>query len=129
VFPGEFHLDRGFQSFLPSARLEYRFSKNRNLEINYRTWTNEPNLGQLQNVIDNSNPLQLRTGNPNLDQSYNSWLRAQFRSNNPETGRTLYASVQNNLVNNFIANSTFIADEATAIDNEIILEKGSQLIR
>src|SRR5690606_18822029 len=70
LFPGEFHLDRAFQSFLPSARLEYKFSRNKNLEINFRTQTSEPSLGQLQNVIDNSNPLQLRTGNPNLDQSF-----------------------------------------------------------
>lgn len=129
VFPGEFNLNRSFQAFLPSARLEYKFTDHANLQVNYRTWTNEPSVGQLQNVIDNSNPLQLRTGNPNLDQSYTSWARAQYRSYNPETGRSFFASVQGDFVRDFIANSTLIADAPLPINDDITLETGSQLIR
>lgn len=129
VFPATLSLDRTFRSLLPSARLEYKFSKDANFQFNYRTWTNEPNVSQLQNVIDNQNPLQLRTGNPNLNQSYNSWVRGQYRFNNPESGKSFYASLQGNFTRNYIANSTFIAEEPTPINDDIILESGAQLSR
>ena len=129
VFPETLSLNRTFQSLLPSARLEYKFSNNANFQFNYRTWTNEPNVSQLQNVIDNQNPLQLRTGNPNLDQSYNSWLRGQYRFNNPESGKSFYASLQGNFTRDYIANSTFIAETPTPINDDITLETGSQLTR
>lgn len=128
-FPADFQMDRVFHSILPSARLDYKFSKNKNLEINYRTWTNEPSVGQLQNVIDNSNPLQLRTGNPDLDQSYNNWIRGQYRAQNPERNKTFYASLQSNFVRDYIANSTLIAEEPTFINDDLTLETGSQLTR
>ncbi len=32
----------------------------------YRARTNAPGISQLQDVVDNSNPLQLSTGNPLL---------------------------------------------------------------
>lgn len=129
LFPTDFQMDRRFHSFLPSARFDYKFSKNKNLEINYRTWTTEPSVGQLQNVIDNSNPLQLRTGNPDLDQSYNNWIRVQYRSQNPDKNKTFYGSLQSNIIRNYIANSTFIAEERTSINDDIILERGSQITR
>lgn len=129
IFPGEFNMERSFQGLLPSARLEYKFNDNANLQVNYRTWTNEPSVGQLQNVIDNSNPLQLRTGNPNLDQSYNSWVRAQYRSYNPESGKSFFASVQGNFVDDYIANSTLIAESPLPVNDDITLETGSQLIK
>lgn len=129
VFPETLSLDRTFESFLPSARLEYKFSRDANIQFNYRTWTNEPNVNQLQNVIDNQNPLQLRTGNPNLDQSYNSWVRGQFRYNNPESGKSFYAALQGNFTRNYIANSTFIAKSPTPINEDIVLETGAQLSR
>ena len=129
VFPEVLALNRTFQSLLPSARVEYKFTQNANLQFNYRTWTNEPNVSQLQNVINNQNPLQLRTGNPNLDQSYNSWVRGQYRFNNPESGKSFYASLQGNFTRDYIANSTFIAKMPTPINDEITLEPGSQLTR
>ncbi len=129
IFPEILSFNRTFQSLLPSARVEYKFSKDANFQLNYRTWTNEPNVSQLQNVIDNRNPLQLRTGNPNLDQSYNSWVRGQYRFNNPETRKSFYASLQGNFTRNYIANNTFIAAAPTPINDDITLEAGSQLTR
>lgn len=129
VFPRAYDMERLFHSVLPSARFSYKFSETNNIELNYRTWTREPSVDQLQDVIDNSNPLQLRTGNPDLDQSYNSWIRAQYRANNPETNRSFYATLQTTIIGDYISNSTFIAEQPTALADEIILEEGSQLTR
>ncbi|SFO67311.1 CarboxypepD_reg-like domain-containing protein [Algoriphagus ornithinivorans] len=128
-FPLTFELQRTFQSFQPTVRIDYKFSDNTNIEFDYDTRTNEPNLRQLQPVVDNSNPLQLYVGNPDLDQSYSNRLRVRFRSNNPETDRNWFLFAQSSFVKNTISNSSFIAQEATEIENGIILEQGSQLFR
>jgi hypothetical protein len=128
-FPLTFELQRTFQSFQPTVRIDYKFSDNTNIQFDYDTRTNEPNLRQLQPVVDNSNPLQLYVGNPDLDQSYSNRLRVRFRSNNPETDRNWFLFAQSSFVKNTISNSSFIAQEATEIENGIILEQGSQLFR
>ncbi len=128
-FPKSFDLNRRFSAVLPTMRLEYNLSPNANLQVDYDTRTAEPQIRQLQPVIDNSNPLQLRTGNPDLDQSYTHEVRVRFRSQNQDTDKSWFLFTSSSLVNNFISNSTLIAKEATEIQEGIILEKGSQLNR
>lgn len=127
VFPAAGSLERKFDSFLPTVRFNYEFSNNTNISLDYDTDADAPSVGQLQNVIDNSNPLKLSTGNPNLSQSYSNSLRMRFRSNNPENDRSWFVFAQYRLVDNSISNSTFTAEEATELPGGIILEKGSQL--
>jgi hypothetical protein len=129
VFPQAFDLTRRFNAVLPTLRMEYKFSPTTNIQFDYDTRTAEPWIRQLQPVIDNTNPLQLRTGNPDLDQSYSHQFRVRFRSQNPDTDKSWFLFAQSSIVDNFISNSTFIADQATEIQDGIILEKGSQLNR
>jgi hypothetical protein len=126
-FPAPFELNRTFDAFLPTVRFDYDISDNTSLELDYDTDTNTPQIGQLQSVIDNSNPLQLRTGNPNLNQSYSNRIRGRFRSNNPENDRSWFIFAQASIVKDAIASASYIADETTELENGIILEKGSQL--
>lgn len=128
-FPRPFDLNRKFTAILPTVRMEYKFSPSTNIQVDYDTRTAEPQIRQLQPVIDNSNPLQLRTGNPDLDQSYTQEIRVRFRSQNPDTDRSWFLFTSSSFVNNFISNSTFIANETTEIQDGIVLEKGSQLNR
>ncbi len=126
-FPAPFDLERTFESFLPTFRFDYKFSDNTNLEFDYDTDVDAPSVWELQSVIDQSNPLQLRTGNPTLDQSFSHRLRLRFRSRNQETDKGWFLFAQARFVENTIANSSFIADEATELPGGVILEKGSQL--
>jgi hypothetical protein len=126
-FPQAFDLQRRFNSILPTVRMEYKFNPNTNIQLDYDTQTNEPQISQLQSVIDNSNPLQLRTGNPDLDQSFRNQFRMRFRSNNPDTDKSWFVFTQASLVDSYITNGSFIAEEPTEIQDGIILEKGSRL--
>ena len=129
VFPVESDLDRRFHSLLPDFSFEYQISKTSNFELNYYTWTREPRVSQLQEVIDQTNPLQLRVGNPNLNQEYNNRWRLRYRLRNPAKETTFYAGMRASLVNNEITSATFIAEERFAVNNDVTLEKGGQLIR
>lgn len=61
---------RNVYNFFPTARMNFNVGKNKNLRFNYRGNTNQPTASQLQPVVDNSNPLSTRQGNPALKQEF-----------------------------------------------------------
>ncbi|SEL34110.1 outer membrane beta-barrel protein [Parapedobacter koreensis] len=128
-FPSVFALQRTFRSVMPSLRLDYKFTDSKNLEFDYDARTNAPGIGDLQSVIDNSNPLHLRTGNPDLDQSYSNRFNLRYRSYNSETQRTFFAMVRSTVTSNNVVTSTTIAEAPIELADGIILERGSQLTR
>ncbi len=129
VFPRPLVLKRTFTSVLPSVEIDYKFSSSRSFHFDYRTWTTAPSVQQLQNVIDNTNPLQLRTGNPDLAQSYQHWMRARYRMHQPETNTSLFGMLEGTFARNYISSSTLIAAQPIQLSDEIVLQRGSQLSR
>lgn len=129
VFPVPFAQDRLFRSLLPSLNLDYAFNDKTRMRFGYNTWTDAPSVGNLQDVIDNSNPLQLKVGNPNLSQTYNHRARWRFWSNDMETGKSMFASVESTVTTDLITNSALIATEPTEVAEGVVLETGSQLIK
>ncbi len=71
-------IDKTFESFLPSAHFNYDFTSVKHLRMDYETAMNEPSIQQLQPVIDNSDPLNISTGNPELRPSYSHRMTANF---------------------------------------------------
>ncbi|QMU30883.1 outer membrane beta-barrel protein [Adhaeribacter radiodurans] len=128
-YPSVYNINRTFESILPNARLEYRFSKSNNIQLNYRASTSAPSINQLQDVIDYSNPLQVRRGNTDLQQSYQNWLRLEYRAHNPETNKSFYANVQGTFIQDYITNSTLIVREPLQLNESVTLGRGAQLIR
>jgi hypothetical protein len=126
-FPVPFDLERNFQVVNPTVRVDYNFSKSKSLEIDYDTDTDAPSIGQLQDVIDVSNPLQLRTGNPDLDQTFRHRIRTRYRSNDPQTDQSFFVFMQASVNQNYITNNTIIAEEPILLEEGILLERGSQL--
>lgn len=65
-----FDTTQNFVQVLPSANFNYNISNYSKFSIRYNTNVNEPSLEQLQPILDNSNPLSLYIGNPNLTPEY-----------------------------------------------------------
>jgi hypothetical protein len=126
TFPLSFGVERDFQSVLPRAMFMYRPSRSNNLRIFYRTSTNTPSISQLQNVINNTNPLQLSSGNPNLKQSYSQILVARLNATNAETGRVFMGFVSLNQTSDYIGSSSTIALADTLLAPGVLLAQGSQ---
>ena len=126
VFPYAYTTRRTFYSVLPNIMLNYKFKNSTTLRIFYRTSTGAPSISQLQSVINNSNPLLLSTGNPNLDQTYNNALNIRYGFANGPKGQSFFAFVNVTNTMGYVANSTTIASRDTLIDNSVILHKGSQ---
>ncbi|MCH7398843.1 outer membrane beta-barrel protein [Belliella sp. DSM 107340] len=130
LFPLERVFNRSFSNLLPGLNLNYRnMAKGRTFRMRYRTSTNEPSVNQLQNVIDNSNPLNLRVGNPNLGQSFNHNVFINLGKLNLEKSRTFFVFAFASLTENFIGSNTFVAQQDTLINGEVLLRPGGQLSR
>lgn len=127
TYPYSYSLDKNFTSLLPRAMFNYRFSKEKNLRIFYRTSTNPPSVSQLQNVVDISNPLLLKTGNPDLKQDYTHTLIFRYGGTNSKTARNFFAFLYGSYVNDYIGNATYIPSGDTAHVNGIVIPAGSQL--
>lgn len=126
-YPQKFSLQKDFYSLLPSLRMQYRISSDKNLNIFYRTNTNTPTATQLQDVVDNSNPLQLTTGNPNLKQEYSHSASMRLSTTNFSNMHTFFVALNGTFKNNHIGTSTIVARRDTMLVNGSLLDAGSQL--
>ncbi|MGA2298461.1 MAG: TonB-dependent receptor, partial [FCB group bacterium] len=115
-----------FDNFLPALLFNYKFSQRTNLRFNYRTSTNAPSISQLQDVVDNSNPLQISAGNPNLKQQYTHSLFTRFSSMGDNFTNIFMGFVSFNYRLNYITNSTLITQKDTTIQNNLLLPSGGQ---
>ncbi len=83
---------RSFLNYFPSARFNYKMSTYSSLGFDYNGSTRQPSLQQIQPIQDNSNPLLITKGNPNLGQSFRNNISVNFNSYKPLTGRSFYFS-------------------------------------
>ena len=127
--PLAYKLSKTFESVLPSAQLQYKLGSKKNLRLNYRTNNNAPSIDQLQDVINNTNSLQLSTGNPDLKQDFQHNLNLRYSAVSTEKSTSFFTLLGGNYSSNYIGNSTLIANRDTTVYNSIYLQKGSQIIR
>ncbi|MGE0770073.1 MAG: outer membrane beta-barrel protein [Cyclobacteriaceae bacterium] len=99
------NIDRTFENILPSARFNYDFSNFKHLRLDYETSMREPTIQQLQPVVDNSDPLNVYVGNPQLQPSYQHRLLAHWTMFNPASFTSLFSMVRFNYESNAIVNA------------------------
>lgn len=73
-------LTRNYQNFFPRALFSYKFNGSTRLNINYNGSTRQPTIQQIQPVADNSNPLFINIGNPELKQEFRHSINVNFNS-------------------------------------------------
>ena len=71
-------IKRSFTNLLPNLRYQYNFSTSRNLNLTYDADVREPSIQQLSPIVDNSDPLNIVIGNPNLRPEYNHRVNLNF---------------------------------------------------
>ena len=89
----------------PQAMFNYEFSENSNMRLFYFGRSSQPSTSQLLPVPDNSNPLNISLGNPNLNPYFNHSIRSMFRYTNKMTFTSVNASVGGGLTENAITNA------------------------
>ena len=92
----------------PNLRLEYAFSSRERLHINYNGNSNAPNLLELQEVIDVTDPMNLRYGNPNLKPSFSNNVYMGYNRYSPKSMRSINANVNyRNTMNSVVDRMTY----------------------
>ena len=90
----------------PYARFRYKFSNVRNLNIIYRTRASQPSISQLQPVADESNPLNIVVGNPDLKATFSHRLNVRYSDFATMQQRSLMAMLNINYEQNSIISTT-----------------------
>ncbi len=71
-------LNQTFTNILPNASFIYRINQGSNLQINYSSSAQQPDLQQLQPVIDNTDPNRITIGNPNLKPQFSNNVNLNY---------------------------------------------------
>lgn len=126
-FPREGQIDRTFSTFQPNMFMRWQINKEKSFGYFFRSYASAPTVRQLQNVVDNTNPIQLYIGNPQLQQAFGSRIHMRYNHTKVEKGTSLsfYGSVRT--LSNYITNATLIVQKDSLINNEVLLQKGGQL--
>lgn len=91
-------------NWAPSVMFRYMFNKQHVLMFRYRGRSNTPNIQDLQEVIDITDPMNLRYGNPNLKPSFNNDFSLFYRRFIPESMRSYSANLFYTNTLNSVAN-------------------------
>lgn len=125
-FPFNDTTNVGFHSVLPNLMMNYKFTKLTNLRVVYRASTNAPSTSQLQRVVDNTNPILLSTGNPDLKQEVRHFATTRFSHSNKDKTMNIFALLFFQMTNDYIGNSTLVAFSDTVVNDQEV-KRGSQL--
>ncbi len=127
VLPQELNTRFSFGGVVARSFMRYKISKEKNLRFFYRSNIDPPSIWQLQNVLNNSNPLQLRIGNPDLQQSYDHFAFLRYSQTNTAKSSNLYVIFRGSYTQNMVGDAIYIAEGDSRIVNGITLQPGAQL--
>ena len=107
------HVDttRNVVNLSPTLDFRYRFNKVSNLRVNYRGTTSQPSMTDLLDITDDSNPLNIKKGNPGLKPSFTQNFRLFYNTYFEKHQRALMTFV------NFSTTSNSISSMVTYDDN------------
>jgi hypothetical protein len=112
-------VSKTYQNVLPVARFNFDFSDTRHLEVEYETSVQEPTIQELQPVIDNSDPLNLYIGNPNLRPAYQHKGQVNYNSFNPANFVNFFSFVEATYTRNAITNAQSYTDRQERITTPV----------
>ena len=86
-------VNRTFSVVVPNVSMNFDLKNNKYLYAGYNMNVNEPSIADLQPIIDNSNPLFIRQGNPDLLPATSHNFNAGFNYFNPGNFMQMYAGI------------------------------------
>ncbi|ANH80358.1 hypothetical protein A8C56_04620 [Niabella ginsenosidivorans] len=89
-----------FTNYFPRANFQYKFKPSESLSIYYNGRTSAPNIDDLQPILVNTDPLNIKTGNPLLKPSFTHNLSLNFNSYNMLKDRYIGGYISWNLTQN-----------------------------
>lgn len=106
-------LNRQFKDYLFSSKFRYSIKKKLTINANYRTKSIVPKNNELLTITDNTNPLRINIGNPNLKRELEHLTSINIRTFNRKSkifffNRFSYTTVQDKII------------DKTSVDDELV---------
>ena len=95
---------RNVTNLTPTFDFHYKFSDQSNLWVHYRGDTRQPEMTQLLDITDDSNPLYITQGNPGLKPQFTSSLNAYYNNYIVRHKRSIVVYVNYRHIRNSISN-------------------------
>ena len=97
-----------FNNFIPSFQINYNPKQQQRYKFDYTGNNTNPTLQQIQPIIDNTDPLNISIGNPNLKQGFSN--KFNFSASDYKVLKSRYIGINSNFstTDNAISNSSKI---------------------
>ncbi|MBK6949546.1 MAG: TonB-dependent receptor [Haliscomenobacter sp.] len=118
------HLNTQYTYLLPRLRLSWNPTKERRLALNYDPFVREPSVEQLQPTQDNTDPLNLYSGNPELKPEYHHRIRMELTNYHKQSNSFLNGHIHLDYTDNKIVNSIQIDSLYRRITQPINIQSG-----
>jgi len=123
-------LNNSFVDLFPSFFLQYRKGRSQSLRLNYRGFTVQPYVTQLQDVVNNSSIMYVRAGNPLLKQEFTNKLEATYNFLNKRKTNNLSVNINASTTARKISNAiTLNTTGANLLVDGYSLPNGAQYIK
>jgi hypothetical protein len=103
----------------PRATFRYIFGPQSRLNLNYTGNTRQPTLEQIQPIRENTDPLNVQVGNPNLKQEFRHNLNFNYNNYKVLTSRSLWLSGNLTFTDNAISTNTIVQTNADSAGKRI----------
>lgn len=105
------NINRTNLAFLPRISYRKELGRGHNFRVRYNTSVNLPSVNQLQPFVDNSDPLNVYIGNPDLDAEFNHRLSFNYINFDQFNLSAWFAFINVNYTRNKLINETIISEE------------------
>ena len=119
----EDNIQKNYNHLLPRFTWRSDIGNGKNLRFNYNTRVNQPSITQLSPVIDNSDPLRIYVGNPDLDAEYSHNANFNFHSFSQFSSTSFFASLGGNITQHKIITSRFVNDAFQEVSTPINIDQ------
>lgn len=103
--------------YYPLGRINWRMEikKGQRISLGYNTQVSEPQIEQLQPIVNNNNPLSVVLGNPNLRPEYQHSLNLNYNLFDQFSFTSLFANLRFQLVQDKIVNTQTLDEQFRSI--------------
>jgi len=118
-------ITRTFEAFTPRVFFRYN-SEGHGIRLFARRRNSLPTASQLNDAVDNSNPLAIRQGNNLLDQEMDHFLWTSYNYFDTESNFNFYTQINANYTENVIGNVTQVFNNDTSLASGLNVGAGTQ---
>lgn len=127
TYPQISSTDRTFFNILPNMRFTRRYPSKARFVAQFNSSTQAPSVAQLQNVIDVSNVLFVRSGNIGLKQSRDNTMELRYILRIPQSEKHMMFMLSGTQTLNYVSTDTRVLRSDTVV-NGITVPRGAQWI-